>query len=575
MADKAISELVAASQVKANDLFVLEQDNAAKKLTGQILENWLVSFADGHGGIQSIAYRNTDGLEDTYVITLADTTTFEFTVTNGKSITGIAKSGSSGLTDTYKISYNDGTSTTFPVTNGRGIKTWTESVSGLTHTYTITYNDNTTGTIKVKDGEKGDKGDNAYLWIKYASQKPTASSHSIGDVPDDWIGVYSGNSSTAPTGYTAYDWFQIKGEKGDTGDPATLNSSKVEYQVSDSGTIIPSGVWSTSVPVVAQGKYLWTRTTQTYNTGNPVVSYSVGRMGLDGSGSVSSVAGISPDSSGNVPLTAGDVGALAATGGDVAGEIRMNGQPISGLNPPTEDTQAANKGYVDEQISQAAAEVNLLDNSDFQHFVAQAGVAEKHGTKAYAGDRWILDSGTVTGTENANGNGYSGITLNGTIRQIVAEPPAGQYACAVEMVSGTATIAYADGEVTITSSGGVLKNAGLYAGSRAPKYVPKGYSAELLECKRYYLKGAFPATIGPTYGGDGVFTIAVDKMRVSPTRTLVEIISEGWGSVYASDYVAGWGAAFGSKYYANFRNDSDADDVGKTVVVCAEFFADL
>lgn len=46
-------------------------------------------------------------------------------------------------------------------------------------------------------------------------------------------------------------------------------------------------------------------------------------------------------------LTAADVGALAVSGGDMTGEIKMNGQPISGLDDPTEDTQAANKGYVD------------------------------------------------------------------------------------------------------------------------------------------------------------------------------------------------------------------------------------
>ena len=45
--------------------------------------------------------------------------------------------------------------------------------------------------------------------------------------------------------------------------------------------------------------------------------------------------------------TAQQVGALAVSGGDMEGEIRMNGQPISGLNDPTEDTQAANKRYVD------------------------------------------------------------------------------------------------------------------------------------------------------------------------------------------------------------------------------------
>lgn len=524
MADKTISELVAAEQITATDMFVLEQNNTAKKLTGQVLLNWLVKVADGHGGISSIAKQSTSGLKDTYRITLADTTTFDFVVTNGKSITSIAKQSTSGLTDTYKISYNDGTSTTFPVTNGRAIKSWTESVSGLTHTYTITYNDNTTTTakvtdgrgiktwnkttsglkqthtityndgtadaftvtdgrgveswtedvsglvhtytityndgstttVKVTDGEKGDKGDNAYTWvkyaaqqptetdhsmfdtpdawigiyvghssaaptdytqykwykqkgdntytwIKYASQKPTASSHSMSDIPDNWIGIYAGNSPIAPTDYSEYDWFQFKGEKGDTGAPATLNSAKVEYQVSDSGTIIPSGEWSTSVPVVAQGKYLWTRTTQTYNTGNPVVSYSVSRMGLDGSGSVSSVANISPDSDGNIPLTAEDVGALPSTGGGMTGELKMNGQPISGLNTPTEDTQAATKGYVD--TANAASATKLATARTIQTDLASTKTASFDGTgnvtPGVTGTLPIANGGTGATTTSA------------------------------------------------------------------------------------------------------------------------------------------------------------------------------
>ena len=48
MANKQIADLSAANAVQAADLFVLEQDGTAKKLTGQILENWLLSFADAH-----------------------------------------------------------------------------------------------------------------------------------------------------------------------------------------------------------------------------------------------------------------------------------------------------------------------------------------------------------------------------------------------------------------------------------------------------------------------------------------------------------------------------------------------
>lgn len=165
------------------------------------------------------------------------------------------------------------------------------------------------------------------------------------------------------------------------------------------------------------------------------------------------------------------------------GGINMNGQPISGLNAPTTDDQAANMGYVNQQVKMAAP-YNYAHNSDFTQFVAQAGVGGLHGTQAYAGDRWILDSGTVTGTANADGNGYKNIILNGTIRQKVENPPATGKA-KVETVSGTATVSYTNGELTITSYGGVLKNVLLCDTETLPEYQPKGYGAELAECQRY------------------------------------------------------------------------------------------
>ena len=354
MADKAIGELIAAEKVGQSDLFVLEQDGAAKKLTGQILENWLLAMAQGHGGIQSIDKVGTSGLVDTYRITLADTSYFDFPVTNGRSITGISKTSTSGLVDTYTISYNNGTTSKFTVTNGA----------------------------------KGDKGDNAYTWIKYASQEPTESSHSMGDIPDDWRGEYNGPLAEAPTDWKQYKWYKIKGEKGDIGIPATLVSTEIVYQSSDSGSIVPSGAWSTSIPVVAQGKYLWKRTTRKFNSGEPEVSYDVNRMGMDGTGSVSSVAGVSPDSTGNVILTAPDVGALAVSGGDMTGEVRMNGQPISGLNDPTEATQAARKGYVD---------------------------AAKEEGKAYTDSKRKTWTATITATWSGSGPYTQSVTVSGIL----------------------------------------------------------------------------------------------------------------------------------------------------------------
>lgn len=245
MADKSIGELVSATSVGATDLFVLEQNNTAKKLTGQTLENWLVSFADGHGGIHSL------------------------------------------------------------------VKTSSSGTNPVIDTYTITYADQTTSTFQVKNGVKGDKGDSQYVHIKYSSAMPTKNSDMY-DTPDNYIGIYSGASSTAPTAYTSYTWFKYKGEKGDIGTPATITSQAVEYQAGTSGTIIPSGTWTTAIPTVPSGSYLWTKTTVSFNSGSPVISYSVARMGIDGSGSVSTVNNVSPDSNGNITIDAEGIGAEPA-----------------------------------------------------------------------------------------------------------------------------------------------------------------------------------------------------------------------------------------------------------------------
>lgn len=79
-------------------------------------------------------------------------------------------------------------------------------------------------------------------------------------------------TNTVSTSYTPDDGTSVK-----------VTSTNVEYVGSDSGTNAPASGWQTDVPQLAQGKYLWTRTTVTYSDGNRTTSYSVGRIGMDGS----------------------------------------------------------------------------------------------------------------------------------------------------------------------------------------------------------------------------------------------------------------------------------------------------
>lgn len=254
MADRAISDLNPATSIGESDLFVTQQGSQAKKVTGQIFVRDLATMLDGHGGIKTIAKTGTSVLEDTYTITMSDDTTATFTVTNGRSITGI----------TWQTSGTPG--------------------DGQIHTGTIAYNDGTTSTITIEDGVKGDTGDAWNVYIRYSSEEPTSDSDMY-TTPDDWMGVYAGiETNPSNLHYTDYDWYQIKGAKGDTGDDCGIASQSVDYQTSSSGTTVPTGTWSATVPTVVKGDFLWTRISLNFTDGTSTTAYSVGYYGLDGSG---------------------------------------------------------------------------------------------------------------------------------------------------------------------------------------------------------------------------------------------------------------------------------------------------
>lgn len=85
------------------------------------------------------------------------------------------------------------------------------------YTLTITMDDGstsyTTGSIRGATGAQGPTGPAAYVHIRYSAAQPTQDSD-MKTTPDAWMGIYSGAASTAPTAYTDYVWYKIKGETG-------------------------------------------------------------------------------------------------------------------------------------------------------------------------------------------------------------------------------------------------------------------------------------------------------------------------------------------------------------------------
>lgn len=67
---------------------------------------------------------------------------------------------------------------------------------------------------------------------------------------------------------------------GDTG--KGIKSTAITYQASASGTTVPTGTWSGSIPTVSAGQYLWVRTIFSYSDNTTSTIYSVSRMGANG-----------------------------------------------------------------------------------------------------------------------------------------------------------------------------------------------------------------------------------------------------------------------------------------------------
>ena len=72
------------------------------------------------------------------------------------------------------------------------------------------------------------------------------------------------------------------GTNGSNGTSVTVSSTSVTYQAGTSGTTAPTGTWSPTVPNVANGQYLWTKTVVNYSDGKSTESFSVSYKGTNG-----------------------------------------------------------------------------------------------------------------------------------------------------------------------------------------------------------------------------------------------------------------------------------------------------
>ena len=220
---------------------------------------------------------------------------------------GIAGKDGVGI-KTTKIEYAVNTSGTVRPTTGwsttipntpQGQYLWTRT--------TWTYTDNTTeqGYSVARQGNNGQNGADGVAGrdgvglrstsVTYAGSANGTTPPSTGwntQVPTVPAGqylwtktVWTYTDSSSETGYSVARMGQ-NGNNGKDGiagkDGVGIKATVIEYAVNTSGTTRPTSGWSSSIPSIPPGQYLWTRTTWTYTDNTTEQGFTVARQGSNG-----------------------------------------------------------------------------------------------------------------------------------------------------------------------------------------------------------------------------------------------------------------------------------------------------
>ena len=154
------------------------------------------------------------------------------------------------------------------------------------------------------DGAKGDKGDDGLPGKDGVGLKSTVVTYGLSTSettqPTSWTAqvptltkgkylwtktIWTYTNNTSETGYQK-TYIAKDGNDGDDGLPGKdgvgIKSTTITYASSTSGTTKPTSGWSSSIPSVSAGNYLWTKTVWTYTDNTSETGYSVAKMGETG-----------------------------------------------------------------------------------------------------------------------------------------------------------------------------------------------------------------------------------------------------------------------------------------------------
>lgn len=247
-------------------------------------------------------------------------------------------------------------------------------------------------------------------------------------------GAKGATGATGPTG--------PQGPQGDTGATGNgIKSTTITYQASTSNTTTPSGTWSSSIPSVAAGSYLWTKTVITYTNGTTSTSYSVAKQGDTGPQGPSGAAGANGKMLYGTCATEANTAAKVATATDF--------KLVSGTSVSIRFTYTNTAASPTLNVNSLGAKAIYTNGTRFAYWAAGATV-----TFVYDGTNFQVASvpvyaNTATVGNPASGNVYidndsvdirNGSTVNSTFTSSLVELGKNSKSSKISMCGGIGTI---------------------------------------------------------------------------------------------------------------------------------------
>ena len=367
-------------------------------------------------------------------------------------------------------------------------------------------------------GVNGSDGKTTYLHIKYSNDGGKTFTANSGETPGDYIGTCTDFNQTDPTAVGAYVWAKSKGDAG-----KGVKSTAVTYQVSSSGTIVPTGTWYSYVPSASAGQYLWTRTLTTYTDNTTSIAYSVGHMGKNG---IDGAAGADGNSAltliTNYSYAQAEIDKYSANGYSGTWNVESTAGVKAGDTVFLRVTNTTVKGYsyVTAKVAQivSATRVTCISNGTFgKGDTGSTGPQGPQGPQGVKGDKGPQGDKGDTGAAGPQGP------------QGVAGKDANQV---VHTVSG-------NGETNLYVEFATIKITGAYA-NQPTTFKLGGRGFEITDVQFSFTSGNTTDPGLDFLRSSGGWPLWIYKKATS-TWGIITRLNEAWGHLKVFNYIQGSG----------------------------------